>query len=61
MRKQPTSYDRAKKLKAMREFYSGINTLDFEGRPIVRKYLGKDLVWERGKARAGAKIVKLDS
>ena len=64
MREQPTSwfagtyddlckedeeyYRRARTLKALRKSFSGIKTWNFEGKPICRIYLGKDLIWDMG-------------
>ena len=56
MREQPTSDDRARKIAALREFYSGVEKLDFEGKSISRIYLGSDLLWDRHREIQSQKV-----
>ena len=41
--------DRAIKIKELRKSYSRLKTRTFDGKSIRKIYLGKDLLWERGR------------
>ena len=41
--------ERAIKIKELRKSYSTLEARIFNGKPIRKIYLGKDLLWERGR------------